>query len=125
DSQQRLLSVARHRSKVGSLFDTVSAWGSSKAFASSPDGISAPVYWDDRCANCGLREGIYRSLAAFLERQWWADAPVNDGLFVRGDAKRRNFNWFSLRGDKEAGVANATLASFWLLPPHWAPNKEL
>jgi len=26
------------------------------------------------------------SLAAVLERQWWADAPVNDGLFVRRDA---------------------------------------
>ena len=26
------------------------------------------------------------SLAAVLERQWWADATVNDGLFVRRGA---------------------------------------
>lgn len=25
---------------------------------------------------------------AVLERQWWADAPMNDGLFVRWDVKR-------------------------------------
>jgi hypothetical protein len=32
------------------------------------------------------------SLAAVLDRQWWADAPVNDGLIVRRAPTRRSLN---------------------------------
>ena len=49
--------------------------------------------WDLRCSMLGRPLCQQRaprrhigSLAAVLERQWWADAPVNDGLFVRRDA---------------------------------------
>jgi hypothetical protein len=30
---------------------------------------------------------------AVLERQWWAGAPVNDGLFVRPELHRNPFGW--------------------------------
>ena len=44
-------------------------------------------------------------------RQWWADASVNDGLFVQR-ADDETFIGF-VRGDREARVANAILAFFF------------
>jgi hypothetical protein len=32
-------------------------------------------------------------LAAVLERQWWADAPMNDGLFVRWELNRNPYGY--------------------------------
>jgi hypothetical protein len=59
-------------------------------------------------------------LAAVLERQRWADAPVNDGLFVRrpGGGALTGF----AHGDRGAGVANATLAS--LFAACWSANAS-
>jgi hypothetical protein len=50
------------------------------------------LYAWTRCANsCFLRRHI-EATAAVLERQRWADAPVNDGLFARRARVRQGLN---------------------------------
>jgi len=45
----------------------------------------------------GAQEGTWSSLAAVLDAKWWADASVNDGLFVRRDADDETFTGFAMR----------------------------
>jgi hypothetical protein len=45
----------------------------------------------------GAKKAHRGSLAAVLERQWWADAPMNDGLFVRWGADDEAFTGFVAR----------------------------
>ncbi|MGC1842691.1 MAG: hypothetical protein WA730_09870, partial [Pseudolabrys sp.] len=41
--------------------------------------------WSALCQRLPSKKAHRAHFVAVLERQWWADAPVNDGLFVRRD----------------------------------------
>lgn len=87
-----------------------SAWGTKQSLCefSGRDQSTAPML-GSAAVTAGAQEGTWSSLAAVLDAKWWADASVNDGLFVRRDADDETFTG-SPCGDREARVANATLA---------------
>src|SRR6476620_4768672 len=82
--EQQILLPARHRLKVGPAFQVaVPRLDSGKAVASPRRRITAALCLDGP-PRLRLLQGRHTGpLAVLLERQWWADAPVNDGLFVR------------------------------------------